>query len=162
VINSQQPLDTPRRTRRRLPTVAAVTGLLAISALLSACDKPQPTVTVYSGSTAKAVSAQPPCLLLGTCSPNQGRVTGLSVEPGSTVLIDVPKQLADAGWIASAFTQDSTGKNTPVAGAGTTTTTKLTARLQVPQGSGGYFVQISSLKPSDQLTTWIVRVTYGD
>ena len=132
-----------------------------IPALLSACDKPQPTVTVFSGSTAKAVSAQPSCLLLGTCSPSQSRVTGLSVQPGSTVLVDVPKKLADGGWIATAFTQDSAGKNTPVTGAGTSTTTKLTARLQVPQGSGGYFVQISALKPSNQLTTWIVRVTYG-
>lgn len=151
----------PQRDRRRLKTVAAVAGLMAVPALLTACDKPQPTVTVFNGSTAKAVSAQPACLLLSTCSAKQGRVVSLSAQPGSTILIDVPKKLADAGWIASAFTQDSTGKNTAVTGAGTSTTTDLTARLQVPQGTGGYFVQVSALKPSNQLTTWIVRVTYG-
>jgi hypothetical protein len=159
VTTSQAEPGSPSRRRVRLG--AAALGLLSVPVLLTACDKPQPTVTVFNGSTAKAVSAQPSCLLLNTCKANQGRVSNLSVAPGSTILIDVPQNLANAGWIASAFTQDSAGKNTAVTGAGSSTTTKLTTRLLVPQGVGGYYVQISALKPSNQLTTWIVRVTYG-
>jgi hypothetical protein len=146
-----------RRPRR---AVAAGLAVLAAGAMLTACDKPQPTITVFSGSTSKAIKAQPPCVFSGTCDADQKKIRTLAVASGSTILIDVPKDLANAGWIASAFTQDA-GKNTPVVGAGTSTTKSFSERLQVPQGSGGYFVQVSALKPTNQLTTWVLRVQYG-
>lgn len=152
-----RPQSPTRRGRRAVACGIAAAGL---ALMLSACDKPQPSVTVFNGSTAKAVQAQQPCVFTGACNPDGHKIGDLSAVAGSTILIDVPKNLAAAGWVAAAFTQDSSGKNTPVPGAGTPGTSKdLTSRTRVPDGTGGYFLQVSALKPSNQLTTWIVRVS---
>ncbi|MGX7677796.1 DUF2771 family protein [Jatrophihabitans sp. DSM 45814] len=155
-IDRSIPAVASRRSGR---PIAMVIALIAAAMLLSACgQKPRPTVTVFSGSTAKKVSAQQPCALLKTCS-DDSKIVELTVRPGSTILVDVSHDLADAGWIATAFTEDSTGKSTTVDGAGTAAPTRdFTARLNVPQAQGGYFVRITAVRPSNQLTTWLVQV----
>jgi len=135
-------------------------GLVTVGALVTSCDKPQPTVTMFNGSKARIVSAQPACLLTGKCGGDNRKVVVVAAAAGSRILIDVPRELARAGWIVAAFTTDASGKNTAIEGAGSTSVRgDHTVRVQVPQASsGGYFLQVSALRPSNQLTTWVARV----
>ena len=143
---------------RRLLAICA--ALVAAVTLLTGCTKPRANITVFSGSTAKAVAGQPICVITGKCIATASKVVDLKAAPGSTILIDVPKDLAAAGWVAAAFAPDQSGANNPITGAGTPApTNKVAARVEVPQATGGYYLQISSVRPSNQLTTWIVRVT---
>jgi hypothetical protein len=155
---------TSSRSRRALSLVIAAG---AATTLLSACDKPQPTITVLSGSKSKIVKAQPECVILAQCTVDLKKVTDLNAARGGTILIDVPKSLASAGWIVTAYTQDSTGKNTPIEGAGSATVNDHSVRVRVPEpttdAGGSYVLQVSPPAPSkrtqdDRLTTWIVRV----
>ncbi|MDQ1750057.1 MAG: hypothetical protein QOE71_1113 [Pseudonocardiales bacterium] len=142
--------------------LAGLLGLVAAGVLLTACNKPQPSITVFSGSTAQTVSAQAPCVLDKSCTDDPHKVVDISVRPGSTLLVDVSRDLASAGWIATAYTQDSSGASTSIPGAGTAKPTQnLSARLQVPQADGAYLVRVTSVRPTNQLTTWLVRVTLG-
>jgi hypothetical protein len=134
--------------------------LIASTTVLVGCDKPQAQVTVQSGSKSKIVSAQPICLLAKQCNPDVAKVVRLTAAPGGQVLVDVPKELSDASWAVAAYTQDQAGKNTPldIPGTGTPIKGRHTVRLAVPQTTGGYWLQVSALAPTNQLTTWIVRV----
>jgi hypothetical protein len=137
--------------------------IVAAAGLLTACDKPQPTITAFAGSTSKTIAAQPECVFTGQCTVDSAKIGQLEVMPGSDILVDVPKSLARAGWIVTAFTQDSTGKNSPIDGAGSSTTNHHSVRVRVPQATGGYLLQVSPPAPSkrtqdDRLTTWIIRV----
>lgn len=143
-------------------TVAAGAGLLAAAALLTGCTKPQPGITLLSGSKSTIVSAQPLCFQLGQCAIKANRVGQITAAANSQILVDVPGSLAGKGWIVAAFTTDSTGKNTAVATPGANSAPihgEHTVRLQVPQAtSGGYYLQVSALQPTRQLTTWLVGV----
>ncbi|MCW2541038.1 MAG: hypothetical protein JWN95_2763 [Frankiales bacterium] len=149
--------------RSRLRSVGLLGAAVAVVVpLLMACDKPQPTVTVFTGTKAKQVSAQPVCTIVGRCQTDLGKIARITAASGSDILIDVPKNLAQAGWLVAAFTTDAAGKNTPLStpGAGTSTMHgNLSTKVSVPaQSAGSYFLQVSSLKPSSQLTTWLVGV----
>jgi hypothetical protein len=99
---------------------------------------------------------------VGSCDAVGSKIRTVKAVGGSKIMVDVPKELADAGWIVAAFTSDAAGKNTPVPTPGASSSPvhgEHSVRLVVPQvTSGGYFLQISSLRPSRQLTTWIVTV----
>jgi hypothetical protein len=92
--------------------VAAVAAALALSSLLLAgCDKPGPSITVFSGSTSEHREALcwspdaglPPeasdCLF-GEESPAQlaDYVAVIPVLPGRTIGISVDPEVAEAGW----------------------------------------------------------------
>ena len=150
-------------TSLRPRSVAAGLGVLAAATLLTACDKPQPTITVLHGDGSDQVKAQPACAVVGTCSYTQSRVRRISAAAGSQILLDVPKNLADGGWVVAAYTANADGsKNTalaPPASSGPISD-KHTVTLQVPAATtGSYFIQVTALKPSNQLTTWLIGVT---
>ncbi|UQX89120.1 hypothetical protein M6D93_03740 [Jatrophihabitans telluris] len=149
---------TTRRPRRVL-FAATVTTALA----LAGCAKHQPaaTINVSDGNSSAVIKAQNVCVVAGSCELEQAKVADLTAKAGTTILVGVTKDLADAGWVAAAYTQ--TGKtNTAIPGAGTTgVSNNLATRLAVPASKGGYFLQFTSLKPSNRLTTWVVRVTIG-
>lgn len=143
--------------------VTAVAGLVAAATLLTACDKPQPTITVLSGTHTITVPAQPTCTIVtsGNCSLDAGKQRTVQARSGSQLLLDVPPELADRGYIVAAYTTD--GKtNTPLSTPGASTgpmTGKLAVRLAVPsQAQGSYYLQVSAIPPSRQLTTWLVLV----
>jgi hypothetical protein len=154
---THEPTSPTRRTRW-----AAVGACIAAATLLSACDKPRPTVTVFSGTSSATVSAQAPCVLTNTCSPDAARITTIDARSGSQILVDVPKSVADGGWIVTAFVNNGPGKNTALTtpGAGSSVRKDLAARLQVPtaEPGGSYFLQVNTLRPSTTLTAWIVSV----
>jgi hypothetical protein len=158
-------MSRSRSGKRRKRATGLLTGLsvLSLAALLSACDKPQPTVTVFNGSDSAIVKAQPVCTVqkTDTCDPDPGKVVDVTADAGSTLLVDVPKKLADAGWFVSAFTSD--GKtNTPINTPGVGSANVLrdhTVRLQVPQQTtGSYYLQVVSMRPSRELTNWLITV----
>jgi hypothetical protein len=148
---------TVSKTRRR---IAAGLGLVATATVLAACDRPQPKVTVQSGSRSKIVSAQSLCVVAKQCAVDTSKIVHLTAAPGSQILVDVPKDLSDASWAVAAYTQDQSGKNTPldVPGTGSPIKGKHAVRLAVPQATGGYLLQVSALAPTKQLTTWIIAV----
>lgn len=138
-------------------------GLVTATVLLTACDKPQPTITVFGNNHATTVPAQPTCTILTSdnCALDAGRQRTVRARSGSQLLLDVPPELADRGYIVAAYTTD--GKtNTPLSTPGASTgplTGKLAVRLAVPsQARGSYYLQVSALPPSRQLTTWLVLV----
>jgi hypothetical protein len=141
--------------------LAAGLALAAAAALLTGCSKPQPTITVLADSKARTVHAQPACTVLGSCQPVAGRVPQVPVAGGSQILLDVPKALADSGWIVAAFTSDGS-KNTALTTPGAASEPirgRHTVRLQVPPAtSGGYYLQVTALRPTNQLTTWLFGV----
>lgn len=150
----------------RRPRAAAVllAPLLAVT-LLSACTKPLPSITVFSGTTAKKISAQPRCAIVtNRCKINTNSIPELSAKGGSQILVDVPRKLAHAGWIVSAFTTDATGKNTPIAGAGSSAVSgQHSVRVNVPLSSGGYLIGVYPTSPTAPrvLTAWLVSVRIG-
>jgi hypothetical protein len=146
-----------RKRRYKLASVAATVCLAAT--LLAGCSKPTVTdVTVFSGTKGTTVRAQPLCVLVSQCEPHPDLVADMSVPPASTLLIDVPSGLAKAGWIATAYTTDAKGTNTPVEGASAPPTNTRAVQVQVPNSDGGYFLRVTSLRPSKKYTTWLVRV----
>ncbi|MBV9823291.1 MAG: DUF2771 family protein [Actinobacteria bacterium] len=144
--------------------LAAGLALAAMAALLTGCSKPQPTITVLSDSKARTVRAQPACTVLGNCQPVAGRVPQVRAAGGSQILLDVPKALADSGWIVAAFTSDgktNTALTTPGAGSDPIRG-RHTVRLQVPPATAGsYYLQVTALRPTNQLTTWLLGVELG-
>lgn len=138
-----------------------IAPLLAVT-LLSACTKPLPTITVFSGSSASKVSAQPRCAIVtNQCKIDTNAIPELSAKGGGQILVDVPRKLAHAGWIVSAFTTDSTGKKTAIAGAGSSPVSgDHSVRVNVPLPSGGYLLGVYPTSPSAPrvLTAWFVSV----
>lgn len=138
-------------------------GLVAATVLLTGCDKPQPAITVLSGNQATRVPAQPTCTILprDNCALDAARQRTVRARSGSHLLLNVPSELADRGYLVAAYTTD--GKtNTPLTTPGASTgptTGKLALRLAVPaETQGSYFLQVSALPPSRRLTTWLVLV----
>lgn len=137
-------------------------GSLAGAVLLAGCGGKQSSeITVLSNDRSATVAAQPACAVLGSCGLVASKETRISAAAGSQIQLTVPNDLAKAGWIVAAYTTDGT-KNTPVSTPGASTGTLVgtrTARLAVPQATeGSYFLQVTALRPSNQLTTWLVGV----
>lgn len=102
------------QARRRRP--AAVLGVVVAFAGLTACTRPTPGVTLYSGGATvrddafsycfdaqdpqAAQGAQDACRIEAERAPEV-----LRVRPGDTVLVDVDKDLADSGWFAALRTE---------------------------------------------------------
>jgi hypothetical protein len=98
------------RTARVPARVIAVASLLLLPAVLTACTKPSPGATVFSGGSSAYREAA--CWTDGdtgldasNCTEDliakasDGEVVGkVSVVPGSTVGISVDPVVADAGW----------------------------------------------------------------
>lgn len=96
------------QARRRRP--AAALGAVVALVALTGCEKPTPTVTLHSGSRtihddafSYCFSGQDPAKEPGTpgaCRYDTASRTAkvLQVRPGDEVLVDVDKDLADAGW----------------------------------------------------------------
>lgn len=80
--------------------------ILLVLPLLSACEKPVPTVTV--ASVGGSVRAEPICWSRTSATPigeecrlDSTLVGSLEVTPGEFVGISVDKQVAESGWVVS-------------------------------------------------------------
>lgn len=141
-------------------------GALSLAAgsalLLTACDKPVEKITILSGSDSKIVS--PFTGVAGDlCKAGATTIGDIKATGGSTILVDVPKKLAEEGWFVSSFVVDSGCQLQSVPSATTNPVRdKHTVRVPVPQAaSGSFFMQIvpaAASKDASKKTTWLVRV----
>ena len=87
--------------RRRLLAAASATFALAV---LTACERPAPLVTVVSGGTSVYTEAAAYCfdegqtLESGACASRAEEVPVIPVRQGERIGIDVDKELVDRGW----------------------------------------------------------------
>lgn len=138
---------------------ASALALTAVSVVgLAACDKPLEKVTVLAGKKTTVISA-----FHGTqkdvCTGSKSIPT-INATRGSTILVDVPKKVADNGWLVSAFTADASCNLAPLPiPASSDVTNSHTLRLTVPiQGQGGYFVMVVPVTGSSLKSSWVVQV----
>ncbi|NHC16206.1 hypothetical protein [Motilibacter deserti] len=94
----------PRRTGARRPARVALAAAVLSPLLLTACEKPVPSVTLFAGSTSERAEASCwnhddaalPQDEVATCANAQG--TLVEVHSGDTISISVDKEVAEAGW----------------------------------------------------------------
>jgi hypothetical protein len=145
------------RSRRVL---AALVGVAAAISLLTACDKPIPKVTVQSGRDSAIVNAQAYCFNtdVKTCHlSTSGSLPTLSAAAGSTILVDVPRRVADGHWQVSSATQQADGSFKNITADGTTSPVihdNHSTRVQVPFGTGAYYLVVR-----EQTSSWVARIS---
>lgn len=150
-----------RRATAKIATVAA--GAAAI-ATLAACDRPVPNVTVLSGATTIVVSPQSYCpdTITSHCRFSTSRtVNHVSAFAGSTLLVDVPHEVADKAWSVVSASQRADGTFATIPGANYTSGTiqnSHSVRLDVPYGVGSYFLVVQE-KGATSNGSWIAEVT---
>ena len=126
-----------------------VTTLVALAAIgsLTGCTKPLPKITILSGSTTVVVSPQSYCFDPTHCHNPGGKAPTVHAAAGTSLLVDVPREIADHPWSVSSgkFSVNQTfqvfqGDNYS---SGTITNTH-TARIEVPYGLGNYALAIQA------------------
>lgn len=145
------------RSRRFL---AALVGVLAAATVLTACNKPIPQITIQSGSSSVLVGAQTYCFTtdVKTCHfAATAALPTLEAKAGDTILVDVPKNIAESSWQVSSATQqdDGTFENLTTDGSSSPVIhNNHSTRLVVPFAAGSYFLIIR-----EQTSSWVARVT---
>ena len=104
-------MSRPRRLGLVLLVFAAAVGLL------TACDKPIPQVTAFANNTVTQLKAQNYCFTRSMQAEHVQKLPTLKALPGSTIQFDVPGEVADTKWSASAFV---VGQDGSVQTSGTT------------------------------------------
>jgi hypothetical protein len=146
-------------------TAAAVLGAATIATVLSSCDKPTPSITVFTGHTAIQVAPAKYCYdgNANTCRTTDAAAT-ISATSGSTIVIDVPREVADNHWAVAAFVKDSTGKITTIdASSSAVVSGTHSVRLLVPQAStGSYQLAVQAFTGVAATGEWDVEVTLSN
>ncbi|MGI8666280.1 MAG: DUF2771 family protein [Jatrophihabitans sp.] len=143
---------------------AGALGLLALGPALAGCSKAQTGITLLSNDRSSTVAAQPACTMLSTggCDPVASKQGTIQAHGGSKIVIEVPKQLASAGWIVSAYTTDgktNTALQTPTGVSTGPLRGQRSVQLNVPTATtGSYYLQVTALHPSTRLTNWLCLV----
>jgi hypothetical protein len=136
-----------------------------VTALLTACQKPLPTITVSGADRAVVVRAAQYQFAGGPLHKpikDVGQAPGITVRAGSTLLVDVPHTVAANVWVVAAYTLDSAGKAHPLAGAGSASAIRgrhTTHLSTTPAGVGDYYLQVAELRGTAEVGGWIVHVT---
>jgi hypothetical protein len=154
--------------RRRTRLSGWVAAFTLSVALLTACHKPLPTITVSGDGKSVIVDAaryQFPGGPLREPITDVGNAPTIRVRAGSQLLVDVPRAVADNAWVVAAFTLDSASKSHPVTGAGSATAIRdrhTTHLSTATAGVGSYYLQIAEIRGATQAGGWIVHVTTTD
>lgn len=145
--------------------LSAIVPLALIMGLMSACQKPFPTITVSGNGHSVIVRAARYEFTGGKMHQpikDVGEAPGITVRAGTQLIVDVPSTVANNAWVVAAYTLDSASKAHPLAGAGSATAIrgKFTTHLSTtPAGVGQYYLQVAELKGTAEIGGWIVRVT---
>jgi hypothetical protein len=148
-----------RRTTRLL---AAALGCAALAVVLTACDKPTPSITVYNGRTAIKVNSAKYCFDGNANTCRSSNAAGkISVTPGSTIVVDVPRQIASNHWAVTSLVKQSDGTITTIdASSSPVVSNTHSVRITVPQAtSGGYQIAVQSFTGTKATGEWDVEVT---
>ena len=141
---------------RAIGTIVTVAVGVAALTALTACDKPAPEITVLSGSTTVVVTPQTYCTDLSHCHTPGKAVPKVRAKAGATLLIDVPRSIADHSWAVSSGTF-SNNQLRAFVGANYSTGTvhnTHTASVDVPYGVGTYTLAVTT-----NTDAWIAQVT---
>jgi hypothetical protein len=147
-------MSRPRRLGLVLLVLAAAVGLL------TACDKPIPQVTAFANNTVTQLKAQNYCFDSVKCKLNiNQKLPTLKALPGSTIQFDVPGEVADTKWSASAFVVGQDGSVQTIVGTAFLTNTHHTG-LVVPIAAPGqtFFVGVQSTRGLSKGGEWQARV----
>ena len=145
---------------------AAALGVAAIATVVTACDKPTPKVTFLSGSTTTVVTAQTYCFDTQHCRVSSSTpVKSVRVTPGTSVLVDVPRQVASQTWSVVAATQgnDGTFSQLQVDGASSGSITHShSTRVAVPYATGQYYLIVRQQSGGKDTATWLAKVSLSN
>jgi hypothetical protein len=146
---------------RRPFVLAATFALLAGS--LAACQKPFPRITLLNGSVSTTVGAQTYCFDLAHCHLASASVGGLHARAGSTILVDVPREVAARHWSAVSAQIESSGSFKTLNGAQFSSGMQHgshTARVAVPFGVGStYYLVVIAESSGKQTGSWVSKIT---
>lgn len=146
--------------RRARALATAAVGLGAVVSL-AACTKPLPNVTVLSGDTTIVVKPQAYCPDPAHCHFPKGHVSTISAVAGSSILVDVPREVASKPWTLVSAVQKSNGTFQTIAGAnyasGTVKNSHST-HVDVPYGVGSYFLVVTQ-KSATANGSWVAEVS---
>jgi len=129
--------------------------------VLTSCDRPLPAVSVLSGSTLVRVTPQT-YFFNGPASARvtSGTVKSISATGGKTLLVDVPREVADQQWQVTAVTIDAQGKQSSVNVDGASSpvvTDSHSTRVVVPYATGSYYLKVLSGRGKSG-GVWLVQV----
>lgn len=150
---------------RTVRLAAAALGVAAIATVLTACDKPIPSITVLAGHTTIRVAPAKYCYNGNTSTCRTSTSAGsIKATSGSTLVVDVPREVAVDHWAVAAFVKDSTGKITTIDSASSALVSGThSVRLQVPQASSGsYQLSVQSFTGTTATGEWDVEVSLSN
>jgi len=147
-----------RRTVRYAASAAAIGGVLA----LAACDKPAPKVTAQSGSTSMTVSPSSYSWDSTHLKKFVASLPEITTKTDGTVLVDVPRRVANAGWAISAISLSNTAK--AIGGSGQIKD-RHTFRVAAQTNNGQPFIvrvdEYRNGKPDGSVWNFLVKVDDG-
>lgn len=145
---------------RRTVRVLGITGALASTLALTACDKPVPLITVQSGSTSMTITPSNYAFDATHDRTSQIDLGEITARSGGTVLIDVPRQVVGRGWAVNAISLDS--KHTVLGGSGVIVDSH-TYRVAAQSNNGNPFIvqvlQLRDGKPDSSVWSFLVKVS---
>jgi hypothetical protein len=144
-----------RKTKTRL---LAGLGIVAGVLVLAGCSKPAPNITAQSGRTSIVVKPSTYCFNPNDCMRQGVNVPSITVAPGETILVDVPRKVVANGWAVEAV--DPVAKSS--LGNSGAITDSHSYRLTAGVNNGSpYIVQVMQLngaKPDGSVWSFIVKV----
>jgi hypothetical protein len=146
---------------RRTRSGALAVSLVAAAGLLAACDKPVPEVTVLSGATTTRIPPARYCFdAAGQHCRTSDAAGTVRAQSNGTLLVDVPRTVADTHWLVTAYRRGASGKPTPLDGYGSPTVLsgRHSIRLPVPYGEGTYYISVVQLSGPKQVGQWTATV----
>lgn len=146
---------------RRYRSGALAAGLVAAATVLAACDKPVPEVTVLSGATTTRVQPNRYCFdPAGRHCRASDAVGTVQAQSNGTLLVDVPRTVADTHWLVTAYRRTASGKSSPLDGYGSPSvlSDRHSIRLPVPYGEGTYYISVVQLSGAKQVGQWTATV----
>lgn len=143
-----------------MPSKRVLCAVAAGAVLLTGCQKPFPDLTVLSGDTTTTVSPQTYCFDAAHCHFPKSTVGQVSARAGSTLLVDVPRAVADQTWSVVSAVRKANGTFRTIKGANYSSNNvhdSHSTRVDVPYGVGGYYLVVS--QHGSSLGSWVTEVT---
>ncbi|MDT4894129.1 MAG: hypothetical protein QOE97_3164 [Pseudonocardiales bacterium] len=139
---------------------ATAAGVLLAAAVLTACSKPAPKVTVLGGGKVVNITPSTYCFDAAHCPKSSSLdLPVLTVAADEAVMIDVPRQVEGRGWQAQALTLDGS----KVLGASGAIDTSHSYRVpSATNGGNAFIVQVDELhggKPDGSVWSFLVKVS---
>jgi hypothetical protein len=152
---------TPTRPRRARPGAVLAATSIAVLGLLAACDKPSPNVTLQSGATSIVVEPQLYTYTGGPLRIKDNSIGHLSVNEGGTILVDVPKTVAQSQWLVQSGIFPSPGTFAPTTADQSPIVhhDDHSQRINVEGAAGStYYVVVKQYRNTKNVGVWVTEV----